>query len=97
MTGVKAPALSQEQMAAAQNMNAADREAMIRSMVNGLEARLQSNGDDIEGWQRLIRARVVLGEMDKAKAAYGKARGHFGNKPDALATLEATAKELKIE
>jgi cytochrome c-type biogenesis protein CcmH len=97
LTGVKAPALTEEQIAAARNMNAADRQSMIRSMVEGLEARLTANGEDIEGWQKLIRARVVLGEMDKAKAAYGKAREHFGGKPDALAALEATAKELKVE
>ena len=40
---------------------------------------------------------VVLGEMEKAKTAYGRAREHFGGKPDALAALDATAKELKIE
>ena len=97
MTGVKAPALSEEQVAAGQNMKPKDREAMIRSMVEDLEARLATDGNDIEGWQRLIRARVVLGEMEKAKTAYGRAREHFGGKPDALAALDATAKELKIE
>src|SRR5438105_3566896 len=40
LTGVKAPALSEEQMAAGQNMKPEDREAMIRSMGEGLEARL---------------------------------------------------------
>jgi cytochrome c-type biogenesis protein CcmH len=97
LTGVKAPALNEEQIAAAQSMNASDREGMIRSMVDGLEARLAGNGDDIEGWQRLMRARVVLGEMDKAKAAYAKAKEHFGGKPEMLATLAATARELKVE
>jgi cytochrome c-type biogenesis protein CcmH len=97
ITGVKAPALSREQMAGAQNMSAEDRQTMIRSMVDGLETRLATNGDDLEGWQRLIRARVVLGETEKAKTSYGKARQHFGKSPEALATLAATAKELRIE
>jgi cytochrome c-type biogenesis protein CcmH len=97
VTGVKAPELSQEQMAAAQNMSTGDRQAMIRSMVDGLEARLATNGDDLEGWQRLMRARVVLGETEKAKASYGKAREQFGKRPEALARLAATAKELRIE
>ncbi|MFL5260678.1 MAG: tetratricopeptide repeat protein, partial [Hyphomicrobiales bacterium] len=97
ITGVKAPTLSPEQMAAAENMSAEDRQTVIRSMVDGLEARLATNGDDLEGWQRLIRARVVLGETDKAKASYGKAREHFGKSPEALSTLAATAKELRIE
>ena len=47
--------------------------------------------------EKRVVARVVLGEMDRAKAAYGKAREHFGAKPDALAALAATAKELKVE
>jgi cytochrome c-type biogenesis protein CcmH len=97
LTGAKAPTLTEEQMAAAQNMNAGDRQTMIRSMVDGLEARLETDGNDIEGWQRLIRARVVLGETDKAKAAYSRARQHFAGQPDALTTLASLAKELKIE
>src|SRR6185436_7916158 len=67
LTGVNAPALTQQQMAAGEQMKSADRDRMIRSMVDGLELRLRTNGDDIEGWQRLIRARIVLGEMEKAR------------------------------
>jgi cytochrome c-type biogenesis protein CcmH len=97
LTGVNAPALTQEQMAAGEQMSSADRDRMIRSMVDGLELRLRANGDDIVGWQRLIRARIVLGEMERAREAYNRARSHFTGKPEALTTLAALARELRIE
>jgi hypothetical protein len=73
-----------------------DQQAMIRAMVDGLEERLKSDGDDLEGWQRLIRSRAVLKELDKAKAAYATARHHFMDRPEALAALDGLATELNI-
>ena len=46
----------------------------ISAMVAGLAARLQTNPNDPEGWQRLIRAYSVLGEEDKARQALAGAR-----------------------
>lgn len=92
-----APVLSQEQMAAGTDMPAGDRDTMIRSMVDGLEARLAADGSDLAGWQRLIRARVVLNEPDKAKAALATAKEHFKDRPDALAALAGLAQELRVE
>lgn len=74
-----------------------DRQAMIRAMVEGLEERLKTDSDDLEGWQRLIRSRAVLKELDKAKAAYATARHHFMDRPKALAALDGLAKEMGIE
>lgn len=76
---------------------AVEAELMISGMVDGLEARLKSDGDDLQGWQRLIRSRVVLGETDKARAALETARERFKNKRDAIAALAALAKEVGIE
>jgi len=45
----------------------------IRSMVDGLAARLEQNPNDKAGWQRLAGAYRVLGEIDKAKAAEARA------------------------
>ena len=50
-------------------MNEADRGAMIRGMVERLAVRLKQNGDDVEGWLRLVRAYMVMGDRDKAKGA----------------------------
>jgi cytochrome c-type biogenesis protein CcmH len=93
----KAPTLNDEQMAAGQSMSADDRSKMIRGMVDGLEAKLTENGDDVEGWLRLIRARTVLGEQDKAKTALQKATDIFKDKTQELTLLNALAGELKLQ
>jgi cytochrome c-type biogenesis protein CcmH len=58
---------------AMQRMAPADQQKAIRGMVEGLAARLEAEPNDVEGWRRLGRARLVLGERDKSKAAYAKA------------------------
>lgn len=63
------PGPSREQMEAAQEMTAEDRDAMIRGMVQRLAERLKENPDDLAGWTRLERAYRVLGETAKADAA----------------------------
>ena len=45
----------------------------IRSMVEGLAARLEQNPNDKDGWLRLARAYQVLGETEKAKSAEARA------------------------
>ncbi len=76
---------------------AEEQQAMIRTMVEGLEERLKTDGGNLEDWQRLIRSRAVLKEPDKAKAAYAMARHRFMDRPEALASLESLAKEMGIE
>lgn len=54
---------------AASQMTEEERAAFIQSMVDGLEARLQDEPDDLEGWLQLTRALMVLGQEDRALAA----------------------------
>jgi len=54
-------------------MSTEEQSAFIRSMVDGLEARLQDEPDDLDGWLRLVRALVVLGEEDRALKALQEA------------------------
>jgi cytochrome c-type biogenesis protein CcmH len=68
-----APGPSPADVAAAGRMAPDDRQAMIRGMVERLEARLQEDGSDADGWVRLGRSRLVLGEPDKAAQAFAKA------------------------
>lgn len=68
----------------------------ISAMVAGLAARLKTNPNDPEGWQRLIRAYVVLGEEDKAQKALAEARAALRDNKTAMAALDQEAKELKI-
>jgi cytochrome c-type biogenesis protein CcmH len=90
----RGPASEQGRAIAA--MPAQQREAMIRGMVDKLAARLESRGDDVEGWLKLIRAYSVLAETEKAKKALADARKALADKQDAVARIEALAKELNI-
>ena len=72
--GVAAPKISDDTIAAAKEMPEGDRNEMIRGMVQRLATRLKDNGDDVEGWLRLVRAYIVLGDRDKAQAALSEAR-----------------------
>ena len=62
-----------QDIAAARSMSPEERQAMIRSMVERLAARLEQQPDDKEGWARLAHAYDVLGETDKAEAARARA------------------------
>ena len=87
---------SADQVAAAQKMPAGDRNAMIQDMVDRLASELDHNPHDAQSWQRLMRARIVLGEKDKAQAAYRAARAAFAKDPTQLNEIDATAHALGI-
>ena len=95
--GAPVPALSNDAMAAAKDMSETDRTAMIRSMVERLATRLHQNGDDVEGWLRLIRAYMVLGDADKAKAASSDARQAVAKDPQRLRELNDGLKNLGLD
>ena len=56
-------------IAAAQDMSETDRAAFIASMVDRLARRLKDDPDDLDGWLRLGKAYVVLGNLEEAKVA----------------------------
>jgi cytochrome c-type biogenesis protein CcmH len=69
---------------------------MIRGMVEGLDQRLSEDGSDLDGWLRLIRARMVLGEKDKAADALNRAGEAFKDDERARTALEETRKALGL-
>jgi cytochrome c-type biogenesis protein CcmH len=91
------PGPSSEDIAAARAMSEKDRGQMIRGMVARLADRLKENGNDVDGWQRLLRAYMVLGERDKAHAAAADARRALANDPDKLRRIEDMIKSLGLE
>ena len=95
--GPAAPALSNDTMAAAKDMNETDRGAMIRGMVDRLATRLKQNGDDVEGWLRLVRAYMVMGERDKAVSAVVDARQAVANDAERLRQLNEGLKNLGLD
>lgn len=95
--GSPAPALSSDAMAAAKGMNETDRDVMIRGMVERLATRLKQNGDDVEGWLRLVRAYMVMGDRDKARSALTDARQAVANDAERLRRLNEGLKDLGLD
>jgi len=88
------PGPTAEDVRAADAMAPTDRTAMIRGMVEGLAVRLEQSPHDVEGWIKLIRSRVVLGETDRAKQALDRALTIFDDAPQERSQIAAAAREL---
>ena len=73
-----------------------DQKAMIEGMVSRLANRLASSGGSADEWSRLIRAYTVLHQADKAKAALADARKALAPDPNAVAGLDALARDLGL-
>jgi cytochrome c-type biogenesis protein CcmH len=86
---------SPQDMAAAQSMSPEERQAMIRSMVERLAARLEQQPEDKAGWARLARAYEVLGDTDKAQAARARVEGGAGDgAPPSAAAPSPTTQDV---
>jgi cytochrome c-type biogenesis protein CcmH len=70
---------------------------MIRGMVSRLADRLKQDGSDFDGWMRLVRSYVVLGERDKAIAAAADARRIIGNDASKRQRFDEFVKSLGLE
>jgi cytochrome c-type biogenesis protein CcmH len=88
---------SEEQIATALQLDADQRNAMIRGMVERLSERLARSGSDPEGWVRLVRSYMVLGEREKARAAVTDARRALATEPAQLKRFEDQVKGLGLE
>jgi cytochrome c-type biogenesis protein CcmH len=92
------PATTQGRLAAKiEALPEAGRMNAIRGMVDGLASRLAQNGQDLEGWLRLVRSYTVLHEPDKARSALIDAKRNLAGDPGAIARIDALARELGLE
>ncbi|HET6969932.1 MAG TPA: c-type cytochrome biogenesis protein CcmI [Phenylobacterium sp.] len=91
-----APGPTQDQVAAAQAMSPAERQQMIEGMVGGLAQRLKQNPRDRDGWERLMRAHMVLGQPELAAAAYRDASRAFTGSAADQQALRQTATQLGV-
>jgi len=92
-----APPLPKGAEAAAGGMSNADRSQMIHGMVERLATRLKQNGDDVDGWLRLVRAYMVLNEPEKSRAARDDARRALGPNEAGLRQLNEGLKALGVD
>ena len=86
-----------EEIAAAQSMSPAERQAMIERMVKGLAERLEAEGDDLGGWLKLVKAYSVLDRKDDALKALARAKSQFAGDARAIEQLDALAAELGLK
>lgn len=84
---------SAEDMAAAGEMSAAERQQMIEGMVAQLSERLAAEGGPVEDWNRLIRSLAVLDRKDEAQKIYDQARARFEGQAAELSFLKLAAVE----
>jgi cytochrome c-type biogenesis protein CcmH len=84
-------------VAAAQNMTPADRQAMIETMVQRLATKLEQDGGDLSGWLKLVRAYSVLDRKDDAAKALERAKAEFSGNTQALQQLDQLAAELGLK
>ena len=94
---VAPPGPSAADVAAANEMSPEQRQAMIRGMVARLSERLKQDGSDVDGWLRLIRAYMVLGDKEQARTSVGEARHALDGDTEGLLRLDELIKGLGLE
>lgn len=90
------PGPTADQMASAASLSPAEQSAMIGQMLARLEARLKENPKDEEGWIRLIRSRMALGDSKAAQAALRSGVAAFGEGSAEAARLTSVAAGLGV-
>jgi cytochrome c-type biogenesis protein CcmH len=90
------PGPTPEQLASASSLPPAQQAAMVEQMVARLEGRLKANPKDEEGWIRLMRSRMALGDSGAAQAALRSGLGAFEGDSAAAERLKSSAAELGV-
>jgi len=87
---------SAEDIRNAESMAPKDRTAMIRGMVDGLANRLEQQPRDAEGWIKLIRSRVVLGDTELANKSLEQALTIFREDEPERTRIVDAARQLGL-
>lgn len=90
------PGPTSDQMSDAARLTPGEQNEMARGMVDRLAQRLAAQPDDFDGWVRLMRARMVLGDASGAGEALAGARRAFAGDRGALARLDDAARALRV-
>ncbi len=89
------PGATRGEVAAATQSVTTEQIKQIQEMVGGLEKRLRTNPNDLEGWLMLARSKSVLGDTAAARAALERAGQLFAGDPKARARIDAVASQLE--
>ncbi|MCW1382161.1 tetratricopeptide repeat protein [Novosphingobium sp. KCTC 2891] len=90
------PGPSTDQMKAAAGLPKGQQEAMIRGMVDGLQAKLEKNPGNAEGWIMLMRSRMQLGEPARAAQALKDGLAAFRNDQQGARRLREAAASIGV-
>ena len=90
------PGPTPEQLASASSLPPAQQAAMVEQMVARLEGRLKSNPKDEEGWIRLMRSRMALGDSKAARAALRSGLAAFQGDSAVSGRLRSAGAELGV-
>ncbi len=90
------PELDADTISQMQDLSQEEQAGAIEQMVASLDERLRDAPDDIEGWKRLIRARVVLDQTDGLRDALERAHEVYSDRPIELADLRDFAAGLGL-
>ena len=88
---------TQDDIEAASGMSDEDRMAMIRTMVETLDARLADDPKNFEGWMRIVRSYAVLDRKAEAGEALRQGLQAFPVETEEGRNLLALANELGID
>jgi cytochrome c-type biogenesis protein CcmH len=69
---------------------------MIQGMVDGLASRLEQSPRDPDGWIKLIRSRMVLGEAELAKQALARGLEVFADDKPQRDRIIAAAQQFGL-
>ncbi|NNL19358.1 MAG: c-type cytochrome biogenesis protein CcmI [Boseongicola sp.] len=90
------PALSDDDIEAANDMTPQERAEMIQGMVGRLADRLAIEGGPPEDWARLISTLGVLGDTNRARAIAAEAETVFASNASALALIANARQQAGI-
>ena len=90
------PGPNQDQLRAAGGMTPTQQSEMGRAMVERLAGRLRQNPRDADGWIRLMRSRMVLGEPQLAAEALRSGLGAFAGDAATQSRLREAARALGV-
>ena len=75
-------------------MTPEERSQTIENMVERLATRLEDSPEDLQGWTRLIRARIVLEQFDQAEKDLETAKAEFAGNQNAMGLFGVLKDEL---
>jgi cytochrome c-type biogenesis protein CcmH len=90
------PGPTGEQLQAAAGMTPTEQNAMARQMVDSLAGKLRADPKNPDGWMRLMRARMVLGDPAGAAQALNDARAAYAQDSAQQAAFAEAARTLGV-